>query len=615
MHSGTSALGVRKTLLILISIFLLFSCTTENQKTDVTTSKENKKEITYTVWAKQNETINIYWNILNNNIKELSTDNWWKIEYLNCETWRKVTPDTLIAKITPNLWDLQYKNNMVQLNSLNQQLVNQENIKRSTIQNFESQERQINLQKNDLKNKLSTWEKNLSILKDQKWFNSNDIDLKISSLENQLEMLNETKELVERNKKETLSDINKSIENIKWQIYNTSNKALLKLDETFWISEENNNTNNNYEKFLGAKNTKLKNEVENELRKYIWDNKTLEITDSANISSDIKNLSNTLKKAWQVVKDSINSNWSLSQSTIDILYETFIGFSDWLLTYKTNYDKLINAVGTTSLTFDTEIKTIDQNLESLNTSLENLKNNWSQSADLTFDSNINSLENQLSSLTTGEDNLEEQLKTLLETKKSQINWLDMQIINIKDWISKMNIMLSPENIYAETFWTIKQKSVKLNNTVRIWSPICSIVPKNNSLKLELYSPIKLNIWNIFTYLKDWELHWTWTIISESPVKNSLTQNYIYQWEIDFKTLNEWDYLNIKVLNTKEESNDIKNNEIWIPINYVSPKLDWFYVNKLMEWWNIKEIKVEVWNMNNWEIRVVSGLSNGNILQK
>ena len=38
------------------------------------------------------------------------------------------------------------------------------------------------------------------------------------------------------------------------------------------------------------------------------------------------------------------------------------------------------------------------------------------------------------------------------------------------------------------------------------------------------------------------------------------------------------------------------NEIWIDINFVSPKLDWYYVKKLVDWQIVNQ-KVEIWNMN------------------
>ena len=56
------------------------------------------------------------------------------------------------------------------------------------------------------------------------------------------------------------------------------------------------------------------------------------------------------------------------------------------------------------------------------------------------------------------------------------------------------------------------------------------------------------------------------------------------------------------------------NEIWIDINFVSPKLDWYYVKKLVDWQVVNQ-KVEIWNMNNWEIQINSWLKKWDILEK
>jgi hypothetical protein len=129
-----------------------------------------------------------------------------------------------------------------------------------------------------------------------------------------------------------------------------------------------------------------------------------------------------------------------------------------------------------------------------------------------------------------------------------------------------------------------------------------IVPEIDSLKLEIYSPNQLSTWMEFKYYKDSEYYGTWVIVTESPVKDTMTQNYTYEAEIDFSSFKEWDYLDIKVMT------EVSKGEIWLPINYVFPKLDWYYVN-LLVWDNIISTKVEVWKMNNWEIHILSGIEN------
>jgi hypothetical protein len=112
----------------------------------------------------------------------------------------------------------------------------------------------------------------------------------------------------------------------------------------------------------------------------------------------------------------------------------------------------------------------------------------------------------------------------------------------------------------------------------------------------------------FEYYKDEELLWIGTIVSVSPVRNSITQNYTYEWEVNFLDFKEWDYLDIKVIT------EVSENEVWIPLKYVSPKLDWYYTNIVTNEW-IETRKIEVWKMNNWEIMIKTWLEFWDTLQQ
>ena len=91
-------------------------------------------------------------------------------------------------------------------------------------------------------------------------------------------------------------------------------------------------------------------------------------------------------------------------------------------------------------------------------------------------------------------------------------------------------------------------------------------------------------------------------------KTAQTQNYIYEWKINFWELKQGEYLDIKVLRKATE------NEIWVDLKYVFPKLDWYYVKKVVDWKATNQ-KVETWNMNNWKIQITSGLANWDLLEE
>jgi len=578
---------MKKNILVLMSLFLFFSCSDKDtlgqDKIEVNNEISHKE---YIVWAKQNNYINIYGNILNNNIKTLSSKINWKISYLECETWKKVNKNTLIAKITPDTNDLSYKNNIIQINSLKEQLQNQENIRASTVLNFDSQLRQIKLKKEDLVNQVSVMNNNLW----NTWTASNDE----TGIEKQIVLLNETKELLLKNKAQSSKEINDSINNLKWNIFNTATTAVKRLDEIFWISKDNKDKNKTIEDFLWAKNITRKNDVKEKIKTYLnlwYDSKE----DLANFTNDelsvwLNNFSVLLKNASKVIDESISSKPNFTDAKISLLYKELIWYSDWMQILKTNFDKLINWKQTSILTFDSKIKEIDQAKETIN-----IQKN-------TLSGNVDSLNFSLS-------NIDEQISNLLESKKSTLKKIDMQIININEWISKLNLMFQANSLYAWINWVIKSKIWELNNSVWIWMPICSIIPNLNSLKLEIYSPEILKIWDNFEYYKDNKLLWKWKIVNEYPTKNSMTQNYVYLWEIDFSSLKQWDYIDIKVI--KQNNND--ESEIWVPIEYIKPKWDWYYVSKKDSNNKNMDIKVIVWNMNNWEIKIISWVKFWDVL--
>lgn len=592
------------TTFLFLLVFITSCWNTSKTEIENTWSLETKTQ-DYIIWWKDYSHINIYGNILSDNTKTLVSHINWTIDTLNCEVWTKVTPKTLIAKILPDRSDVSYKSNSIQIVSLNEQLANQSSIKTSTLQSFSTQKNQLVLQKNNLETSLKTLETNLENLKNQKGLSSDDLDLQVKALEEQITNLETSKKLLEQNKSESVSDVKQSLENLKWQIYNTWNKAVNMLDEVFWVSEKNKDKDDIYEDYLWAKDSSLKSEVKAKILANLWD---LGDVSDDKLSEKTETLSALLKDAAEVTKDSISSIGSLTQKQIDWWYDGFLKYSDALLTYKTNFDKLKNAVSTSGLGFDSQIQEVDRNLDNLKTQKENLEANWTKNSDLTFDTNINNLKTQIDSTKTSIANLDEQILNLEETQNSSIKQLDSQTSQLKDSISKTSVLLNWENIYAWIYGTIQKSTVNEWNFSRAWTALCMIVPKNNSLKLEIYSPEKLETWLTFNYLKNGEVLWTWTIVSESPVINSKTQNYTYKWNIDFSKFKAWDYLDVKVIKK------IASNEIWIPLNYVFPKLDWYYVN-LKNWENTEQIKVEIWKMNNWEIKIISWLENGDILSE
>lgn len=580
---------MKKMSLVLLLILLISSCSLnlwEDTKSvenstwiiDITnTVKNTTKTNEYIVWTKENNFINIYWNIVNNNLKEITSNIAWKVTYLSCEVWDKVNNNTVIAKITPDSASLSYQNNLVQLNSLKQQLNNLNDIRKSIIANYDSQEKQLNLQLEELNNQIDNVNSTI--------WNSNDEWLK-----NQQKIINDSVVLLDKNKESSLKSIDDSIVNLKITSYNTFQTTIKRLDEVFWITAKNKNLNDWYEMYLWAKNKSMTNEIISILKIEIKDYESYDnflSIENNELSKKLSDFSELLKEVSKVIDNSVSSDWTFEQSTITSLYNEFIWYSDWIITLKTNLDNLINNKESTKLSFEAQIKELESSITELNTQNTSLN------------SNIETLNNN-------KKTIEEKLIVLKESKESNLKQNDNQILSIEQSISQINVNLSPETIYAWINWIIKSKNIQINNSVNIWTNLCTILPNTNSLKLEIYSPSKLEIWQKFNYYKDNKFIWEWEIISEYPSVNSTTQNYTYEGNVSFSNLKEWDYLEIKVLSQSNAE------EVWIPINYLLPKLDWYYLQK-KDWDEINLVKVEVWNMNNWEILIISWIDVWDIL--
>ena len=147
---------MKKISLIIILLSLASCWINADEKTTNVETNNNALEIKeYTVWLKENNFINIYWNIVDNNTNTLTSNINWKIDYLNCEIWKQVWKDTIIAKINPDNDSLSYKSNLIEIESYKNQLQNLNKIKESTISNYDSQLKQLELQKKELTNQLN----------------------------------------------------------------------------------------------------------------------------------------------------------------------------------------------------------------------------------------------------------------------------------------------------------------------------------------------------------------------------------------------------------------------------------------------------------------------------
>lgn len=651
----------KNTLIIaLISILLtIWWCNTENQNWAQNNSEKLDNQSTnkssYIVKWNEKSTQNVYWIIKSENTKNITNNIWWIVKQLNCQIWAKVKQNDIIATIEPDSSDPNYKTLLVQKTSLNEQLTNISNMIQSTITNYDSQINQLEQQKSNNEIQINILNKNISNLEKQKENSSSDIQIQISNLEQQIanfekqkelssneinsnkenltaqiNKLTESLKLVNANKTKSLETIENDIENLVEQTKNYIEWWFEYVDQIYWITDKNQKSNDSYENLLSAKDTSIKTELEQKFKKLnnqFWNYNEL---DNENLIEYLDSLAELfdLAKDW-ILKSVADSNY-FSQTSIDKHYKEIGSMESAVLTYKWNLTKLLNSYETTLLTFDNQISTInlnktnleknlenlennkweisntsyDNNISILRSQLESLKNNQKDSSNLNYESNINSLKSQLQNLETSSNKIDNQILSLKETKQSQIKQLENQKLTINQNINSININLSWETIKAGIEWTIKSKNVEQWNKIPAYSNICEINPDSwNSVKLVIYSPEKIDLWTTIIWTHN-NQSLSWTILYESPEKDEETQNFIYESELISWNYNIWEKINIKF--EKNLWNESNQSWVRIPVKFVTPKLDWYYVKKLSGNNEIESL-VKIWELSNDLIEITEWL--------
>lgn len=610
--------------ILILNTVLLSSCW---DKSEASWTKEQNNlicEKTFSINWLNSSSLDLKAKVIAENFKNIISNNWWNIEYLNCMKWQKVTKSTLIAKIKPDYNDPNIQNLVNQSNTIKSQISNTKEIIVSTKSNFQTQLNSLNNQKLNLENQLNILNDSYEKIWEQKDFWVSDIDKQLDTLQIQLDTidtqitdLNNSKSKLEESKKSDTDKLNSNLINSKTQAKSLIWDTLLKIDEIFWISKENDDKNDTYEDFLSAKNILLKNEVEQE-----WINLNNEFKNYSNLSNDelskyLQELDILSAKSKDAMKNSVSSANNFTQQTIDNYYNIFLQYENSIVTIKNWLDNIIKSIDTVKNTYDTQILSLttqinwsENSKKSILSNIDNIKSNklWTYTTSLELQKN-----QTMSQIQSAESNIStiwSQISSLLSQEQIQLNQLSNQLTQLQSSLNTININLSPQTIYAETNWTIKEKVGTVWNKVWPNSMICQILPDESSLKLQVYSSYDLPLPIDITFTQDDKTYKT-KIVSKLSYQDSVTQNFIYETSSDIlldedkinitDILSEWKTLDIK-LTTK--NNLSISDKIYIPINFVSNTISWSKVKTKQSDWSVKEKDVILWelDLNNIEIR-------------
>ncbi len=300
--------------------------------------------------------------------------------------------------------------------------------------------------------------------------------------------------------------------------------------------------------------------------------------------------------AAQVMADSIADADYLPQAKLDSLYATFTNTANALLTTKTNFDNLIASYDTIKTTYDTQKSSAQTNLDSL-------KSNKTAISDITLDSQINALELSVRAV-------QDQIKSLGNNKNLQTQQAQSQLLNNQQSLELLQNSLQGETLYSPFDGIVKSVNVQMSNKVTAGALVCQITPTEvESVKIQIFSSDKIPYGtDIYFYDQKDVLIASGVVTLELPYRDSLTQNYIYEFSDPSLDLKEGTKLKIQF------DEHFQNDEVWIPLSYITPKLEGYFVKKKYRD-GAQDIQVEVGDIDNGTIRILSGLQHNDIITK
>ena len=622
---------MKKIFLLLLIVSLLTSCEVkENKQAETVNVQDHKIECSdyYTVWSNVNKTIPLKAKVVSDKVKNVLSNNWWIVSYLNCEPWMKVNSKTLVAKITPDWSDPNVKNLVNQKRSLLTQITNLRNIIVSTKSNFASQLNSLNIQKANLETQINILTQNLSKLQQQKKYWVWDITTQVHTLKTQLQDLENTKKKLEESKQADLTKLNKSLKNIVFSSKSFLANIFLKIDEIFWITDKNKHKNDAFESYLSAKNTVLKEKIKNEFLKIYG--RLPKDSDYDWRSEYLEKVHELLIIVKQAVSDSVSSR-VLPRTAIDGRYNMFSQYDTNLINLKTNLDNLNQSLKTVKNNYDTQILNLQTQINATKNNIDNLQKNKLGSYTSSIDVQINQIKAQLDNAKSSLSNVLSQIDSLKSQENIQIKQLDSQLSSLNTSLKNIITNLSVQNIYAGVNWRIKLKKVAEWNKVWPNSLLCQIIPDKSSLKFQVYTNTLLDTQNWYVYFDiNWKKYKV-KVISKLPYKDPISQNNIYEtdtkWEIQLQNwkkqyidlqdiLQEWEVLNVQYKREWEKNTQKEvSQKLFVPLDYVINKLTGYFVKKQVNWNKIDIVKVQLWNVDWADVEILSWLKVGDVICK
>lgn len=582
-----------------ILVFIKNNTKEETPKTLTTQIVWPQKHIVGSGWTATGQANGI---IVATNSATIIPSIWGIVQTLSCKPWELVHAGDLIAKLVP-AQDLQTENLQIQKDFLGRQVGVLSDALNAWLKNVDIQISSLGLQKEMNQRQLTLLQQNKDNLEQQKRLSANDISIQRESLQTQLD------NLIAQQKIDTSKTDTALSTQIQW-IQNSANAWLSLVNKTFGIT---NPEEVKYAKpYVGGKDPFGVNKIENDYGVMNDLVRNLDNVSPTQASIDIQTIITYFTLVANVINNSISDSRYFTQPQIDALYSAFNNISNGLLQAKNGYDATVAGLGTIGNTYDSQITALQNQLASLD-------RNKKAMSDISIEWQINGIQSQINSLQLALDSYDNQLATLQNSKNVQTQQTNWQLLTVQQNYKTIQNNLEGESLYSPIDGIVKMSSVSIGNKVGPTTPVCVIGPKNTDwLKIQFFSTEDLSIGQEVSVYIDSRFIGIGNIDTKGSSVDAITQNYSYE------------LLNIKASDLYKEwmkvtitfSSSFIDEKVRIPLSFLIPRLDGHYVIKEITWvtvdWTAKktiEVKVEIGEINNDMVHVLSGLQIGDIIQK
>ncbi len=585
-------------LIVLISLVLLSSCWTDDIQEEQVQEKKEFLIETKAFWEFSNEaTLRKTWRLSSSQNISLNSNANGRVGSIYVNAWDNVQKWQLLAILEDNV-----ANYNLNISSANNALSSAKNSLEVAKNNYEKAKIDVESKKITLEKQISDLRRNLNNLDVDNVNSSSSVEL--DKIDNSIERLEIEYENLVLSNEEQINNFEKTISRefvvLQDYLYDINYFS----DQILWLTPENRNKNDSYERFLWARDSSQKIQTENLFREMLdlkeeIDSKNLTFNNTKDFNEYTDYLTNSyesiitfLRSFDTTISNSVVSDWILSQDRIDWFKSTIWGYR---ATYNNNKAQLISLDNRVNNFLDS-YKNSEQSLQK---QIENLKRDreiFLKWLDLDVESSEATLEESIRNKELTLQNLE------LWLKDAQNNIKDAEI-RVEDARINYTQALSEAwklRITSPISWTISNVLVDLWEQVSSWTPTFEILNEASSVINISFTKEELKYiydWKEVYYVTDNET-FTWNIYS---ISSTADENLKYQAKVDLPSQANliWNIIDLQVPIQIENKllpvNTIRINNSWVwTINYYqSGAINQMDVNVWKNYWNLIEINDQV----------------------